>query len=275
LFDDDMNVVLPTGTSFYNIDSVYDYILSLGMEPLVELSFSPAALATTNKTLFHYIAHISPPEPTAWYALIKEFGQHIQQRYSKATVEQWYFEVWNEPNCGFLDAPPDKIYQAYYDLYNNTASALKAANPKLQVGGPVTCQSDWVDPFLTWSKQNNVPVDFISTHLYPTDPNVVNGNTAPVILQTIATVRKHSATLPVFYSEYNDGLFNDPPLHDDPFAAAAILKTLSDLDGKLPLLSWWTFSDVFEEQGMPSQEFDKPNFTGWGMDIFLFRFLLL
>lgn len=271
LFDDDMNVVLPTGVSFYNIDSVFDYILYLGMAPLVELSFSPEALATTNTTIFHYKGYTSPPEAKGWAQLMKDFAAHIQDRYTAQEVERWFFEVWNEPNCGFLDAPQDKVQQAYFDLYNNTATALKSVNSRLQVGGPVTCMSDWIDPFLTWALQNKVPVDFVSTHLYPTDPGVVNGEAVPVFDKTLATVRKYSPTLPLLYTEYNDGLFGDPPLHDDPFAATFIVKTMSELNGRLPLLSWWTFTDVFEEQGFPAEEFDKPTSTGWGMTSLKFQ----
>lgn len=265
LFDDDMNVVLPTGTSFYNIDSVFDFILSVGMEPLVELGFSPEALATTNKTIFHYKGFISPPDEKLWAKLISDFATHLQQRYTKEKIEKFYFEVWNEPNCGFLDAPAPILQETYFALYNNTVTAMKSVNPRLQVGGPATCMSDWIDPFLNWVKKHNVPVDFFSTHLYPTDPGVINGEAVPVFKKTVAAVHKHLPTLPVLYTEYNDGLFGDPPRHDYPYAAAFILKTMSELDGGVPLLSWWTVTDVFEEQGFPNQEFDKPTNTGWGM----------
>lgn len=268
LFNDDMNVILPTGTSFYNIDSVFDYIFSVGMEPLVELSFSPEALATTNQTIFHYKGYTSPPNATGWWKLMRDFATHLEERYTKEVAHRLFFEVWNEPNCGFLDAPAATVQEVYFSLYNLTATAFKSVDQRFKIGGPVTCASAWLDEFLIYCMTNKVPVDFVSTHLYPTDDGVVNGNVNPVFLKSIATVRKYSSTLPVFYTEYNDGLFGDPPLHDYPFAASYIVKVMAELDGALPLLSWWTFTDVFEEQGFPNQEFDKPTATGWGLFFF-------
>eukprot|EP01045_Picozoa_sp_COSAG04_P041967 COSAG04_NODE_13024_length_623_cov_1.108779_2_plen_65_part_01 len=46
LLDDDMSVVDDKGEySWYNIDRVYDHMLSLGVRPIVELSFMPKFLA--------------------------------------------------------------------------------------------------------------------------------------------------------------------------------------------------------------------------------------
>lgn len=134
------------------------------------------------------------------------------------------------------------------------------------VGGPVTCQSADLPDFLAYVQENKLAADFVSTHIYPTDPAVNNGHIGPILAASRAQV---PATLPLFYSEFNDGLFSDPPLHDQPFAAAAIVSTMTEVhdytNGTVALMSWWTFSDIFEEQGMPAQEFDKPTGTGWGL----------
>jgi xylan 1,4-beta-xylosidase len=172
--------------------------------------------------------------------------------------------VWNEYNCGFLNATNPR--QAYYDLYAVTAMALKKAHPKLQVGGPASCMSAEVDLFLQHCSANNLPVDFVSTHIYPTDPMVTGGRIGPTLRATSALVAQSAFPhVPLLYSEFNDGLFGNPAFHDMPFAASWMVKTMASLDGVVPFLSWWTFSDIFEEQGMPPQEFDKPTWTGWGL----------
>jgi xylan 1,4-beta-xylosidase len=114
-----------------------------------------------------------------------------------------------------------------------------------------------------------VPVDFVATHEYPTDPGVVGGNMMPVFQRTLSQVRAVSPTLPLFYSEFNDGLFSNPSWHDWPYASSYLVKMMASMGetfhGQIPLLSYWTFTDVFEEGGMPAQEFDKPTGTGWGL----------
>jgi xylan 1,4-beta-xylosidase len=234
------------------------------MAPFVELSFSPVSLSTNNRTIFHYKANISRPQLDKWAALVAEFAAHLIGRYGATVAESLLFEVWNEYNCGFLNATNPR--QAYYELYATTAMALKKVSPKLQVGGPATCMSQEVDLFLEYCHKNNLPVDFVSTHIYPTDPSIVNGRIGSTLRATSAQVANSAfPTAPLLYTEFNDGLFGNPAFHDMPFAASWMVKTMASLDGVVPFMSWWTFSDIFEEDGMPSQEFDKPTWTGWGL----------
>jgi len=48
--------------SFFNADQIFDFLLSIGMKPFVELSFMPVALASANKTVFHYNSNVTPPK---------------------------------------------------------------------------------------------------------------------------------------------------------------------------------------------------------------------
>lgn len=271
LFDDDMNVVVANGTtgnyylSFYNVDLVLDHLFSIGVDPFVELSFSPALLATGNASLMHYRANVSPPDLGKWSELVSAFAAHLLDRYGVVNATRLYFEVWNEYNCGFLvpNNASQTPRQAYYAIYAATAAALKAVHPGLRVGGPVTCGSNEVAEFLAWAAANRVPVDFASTHVYPTDPNVNLGRMAPLVQQTLDQVAPFK--VPLLYTEWNDGLFGDPAYHDTTFASSYVVKAMAQLNGRVPLMSFWTFSDVFEEQGFPAQEFDKPTWTGWGL----------
>ncbi len=265
----DMSVVLRTGLSFFNIDSSYDFLFSIGMEPFVELSFTPTLFKTGNGTIMNYRANISPPNVTQWSNLMVQFAQHLIDRYGADVVQKLIFEVWNEYNCGFLDSPTPR--ETYFEIYSATALALKSVNKKLMVGGPTTCMGADIELFIQFCRDHNLPLDFVSTHVYPTDPNVTDGNFELLVNSTYTTVESSPAAgTPVFFSEFNDGLFGDPPLHDFPYAASFFVRHMARLDAALPpsavpLLSWWTFSDVFEEAGMPAEEFDKPSNTGWGL----------
>ena len=99
--------------------------------------------------------------------MITAFGKHLIERYGEAEVAQWYFEVWNEPNIDFWGGVPPQ--RSYFDLYDHTARALKAVNPKIRVGGPATAAAAWVDDFLRHTAEQHVPVDFVSSHGYADD----------------------------------------------------------------------------------------------------------
>ncbi len=179
LFCDDMNVVLKnmfTGQitlSFANIDKVFDFLLSIGMRPFVELSFMPEAFASGAKTLFHYKCNTTPPrdhEQWAWF--IQEFIRHIRQRYGAEEIRQWFFEIWNEPNLGGPDSPYgfwSGSKEEYFTLYQVTAQAVKKVDSTLRVGGPATSNNAWIPDFLRFCRDSGAPVDFVTTHQYPTD----------------------------------------------------------------------------------------------------------
>lgn len=179
LFCDDMNVVLKnmlTGQitlSFVNIDKVFDFLLSIGMRPFVELSFMPEAFASGNKTLFHYKCNTTPPKDyKQWADFIEEFIRHIIHRYGADEIRQWFFEIWNEPNLGGADSPYgfwSDSKEEYFKLYKITAQAVKKVDKALPVGGPATSNNAWIPEFLDFCAHNDAPVDFISTHHYPTD----------------------------------------------------------------------------------------------------------
>uniref|UniRef100_A0A7S4MRI3 Glycosyl hydrolases family 39 N-terminal catalytic domain-containing protein n=1 Tax=Vannella robusta TaxID=1487602 RepID=A0A7S4MRI3_9EUKA len=242
--------------SFFNVDSVYDFLLSINMKPYIEVSFMPELLASGNQTVFHYNANITPPkDSSAWEYVITEFVKHLEERYGVDEVRQWPFEIWNEPNCGFWSG----TMQEYYEFYALTANAIKSVDSQLRVGGPATCQSAYLTEFLNYTSAVNAPVDFVSTHEYPTDITPTYRN---VMTNVVKQARAEVGQLPLYYSEYNDGLY-EPPHHDSSYAAAFIAKNAHDLEPYVDLMSWWTFSDIFEEQGFSSIPFMDPN--GWGL----------
>src|SRR5918992_3514811 len=57
--------------SFFNADQIFDFLLSIGMKPFVELSFMPSALASGGKTVFKYRGNVTPPRDyRQWAAFI-------------------------------------------------------------------------------------------------------------------------------------------------------------------------------------------------------------
>src|SRR5450432_478959 len=168
LYDEDA-----TGKPVYNfsyVDQIYDGMLANKVRPFVELSFMPKKL-TSDPNALHalwYKQNVAAPKDwDKWEQLVETFTRHLIQRYGENEVAQWYFEVWNEPNLDFWAGNPKE--QTYYQLYDTAAKAIKSVNPRLRVGGPSTAQAAWVDRFIRHSVENQIPVDFISTHVYGND----------------------------------------------------------------------------------------------------------
>src|SRR5579862_2154025 len=252
--------------NFAYVDQVYDGLLKLGVRPFVEISFMPKKLAFNPDALhpFWYKQNVSPPKSMErWDDLMTHFAQHLVDRYGIDEVAQWYFEVWNEPNIDFWNGIPRE--QSYFDLYAHTARALKAVSPRLRVGGPATAAAQWVDEFLKYAADNHVPVDFVSSHGYA-DDTVENlfGTNEDIsmddrVCRAIAKVRKQiqesaMPKLPLFWTEWNVQGENES--RDTAFVGTGLANTIRECDGVVDMMSFWTFSDVFEEGGPIAKPFE-------------------
>ncbi|MDE3179689.1 MAG: glycosyl hydrolase family 39 [Acidobacteriota bacterium] len=258
--------------NFSYIDQIYDGLLKEGVRPFVELSFMPSQLASTTQTqAFWYHPYVSPPKHwNLWAAMITEFARHLVDRYGIDEVSQWYFEVWNEPNIDFWAGEPKQA--TYFHLYDVTARALKSVSPQLRVGGPATAQAAWVSDFIRHGYENKVPVDFVSTHVYGNDSaKNVFGSSQRVSrrdMVAMAVKKAHDEVkaspmpdLPIIFSEYNASYMNEVDVTDSAFMGPWLASTISRCDGLVNMMSYWTFSDVFEEQGIQQTAF----YGGFGL----------
>jgi xylan 1,4-beta-xylosidase len=263
------------GAPVYNfsyVDQIYDGLLANGVRPFVELSFMPKALAKSEiHQSFWYRPIVSPPKDYArWDALITAFAEHLVQRYGIEEVSHWYFEVWNEPNLDFWAGQPKQ--PSYWMLYDHTAKALKAVDTRLRVGGPATAQAAWVSDFIRHCTENHIPVDFVSTHVYGDDTAKDVFHTSEQIprdrMVCRAVEKVHAEiqgspmpSLPLIWSEFNASWANHPEVTDAPYMAPWLAETVRRCDGLVQDMSYWTFSDVFEEQGVVK----TPFYGGFGL----------
>ncbi len=248
--------------SFFNADSIFDFLLSIGMKPFVELSFMPVALASGNKTVFHYASNITPPKDYKdWAALIKKLVSHLVERYGIEEVGEWFFEVWNEPNLKDFWAGSQTDY---FKLYKYTVKAIKEIDESLRVGGPATAKNEWIADFLEFCRKNDLPADFVSTHHYPTDAFGEEGDNTreqlaasrrSIMREETQDVFRQAKGKPVYYTEWNASSNPRDELHDESYAAAFITKTIMEANGLVEGYSFWTFTDIFEENYFPSIPF--------------------
>ena len=248
--------------SFFNVDAIWDALLAMGVRPFVELSFMPATLASGNATVFQYCGNVTPPKNgDGWAALIHRLARHGVERYGLDEVSRWFFEVWNEPN---LSAFWTGTQADYFALYRATATAVKRVSDRLCVGGPATADDQWIAAFVEFCDSGHVPLDFVSTHHYPTDAFGRPGDDTEaqlaasrrsVLRDRARATRQLVGDRPLYYTEWSTSSNSRDPLHDDPYAAAVIVKTMLEARGLVEGYSWWAFSDIFDENYFPSIPF--------------------
>ncbi len=229
---------------FASVDRVYDRILSLGLKPVVELSFMPRALASDPQaTVFAYKAITSPPRDyAAWGALVRALAQHLVERYGVTQVAGWGFEVWNEPN---LEVFWTGSRADYFRLYDEAARAIKGVDERLQVGGPATAAAGWIADFATHVLESGAPVDFLATHTYGNVPLDVAATAADAGLEPRPVWWTEWGVSPTHFARINDSLLGAPFVLHGMFSA---------LD-RAEYLAYWVISDHFEELGRPPRLF--------------------
>lgn len=247
--------------NFQYIDAIYDAILNLGMKPFVELGFMPRALATGTKTIFWWNGNVTPPKDyDKWATLVEKLVQHWTERYGANEVKQWYFEVWNEPN---LDGFWSGTQAEYFKLYNVTARAIKNVSRDYRVGGPATAGNAWIPETIDFVSKNRLPIDFITTHDYGVRGMGLDEKgeqqlqlvAAPgAIIDNVRGSRANIAKsalpkLPLHYTEWSTSYSPRDPVHDSYISAAYILSKLKGSEGYADSMSYWTFTDIFEEPG--------------------------
>jgi xylan 1,4-beta-xylosidase len=250
------------------IDYLYDKLLGMGIKPFVELGFTPEAMKTSDNSIFYWKGNTSHPKPELWAGLVDAFVRHVQQRYGKEEVRTWFFEVWNEPNLdGFWEKGDQK---AYFDLYDVTSKTIKAIDPTLRVGGPATAGAAWVPEFLAHTQKSGAAVDFIATHTYGVDGGFLDENgqgdqklspSPDGIVGDVRKVRKeieasYLPKLPLYFTEWSTSYNPRDLVHDSYISAAYILSKLKATEGIAQGMSYWTYTDLFEEPGPPTAPFE-------------------
>ena len=278
LLTDDMAVYKEdkNGVPEYNymyVDVLFDFLQSIGIKPFVEIGFMPSSLASGSKTIFWWRGNVTPPKDyEKWGALIRNLTLHFTERYGAEEVKTWYFEVWNEPN---LDGFWAGTQADYFKLYSYSAKAIKSVNSAYRVGGPGTAGAAWETEMIDYCNKNNAPIDFISTHAYGVKQGFLDefGNSGTVLDKNDMAVsgdvlqsRKEIANSPMpdlelHYTEWSASYTPADPIHDSYHEAAYVLQKLKQVGNAANSMSYWVFTDIFEEAG--------PRFTpfhgGFGM----------
>lgn len=278
LFRDEM--ATQTAYNWQYADELLDNIVKSGAKPFLSLGFPKATV-----------------DAAKWGELVGSFTKHAVERFGAGEVSTWYFEILNEPNL------QGSSKSQYFSLYKTAVKAIKAVSPQIRTGGPATGSfvadgrfdgetedkskqlpestgdSDslkwkgvWMEDFLAFCKQEQLPVDFISAHPYPTDftGNRNKGRTrsAEATLKDLQWLRATVAQsafpkAEIHLTEWSTSPSSQDSIHDNTPAAAFIIKANVDSIGLVDSMAYRAFSDTVEESGAGSAFYGGPGLLSY------------
>jgi xylan 1,4-beta-xylosidase len=255
IFHDDMGVYNNGDYNWKQVDDLLDATIRSGLKPFVVLSFFPKDIAGSDAAQFTWNARIAPPEDlTKWTDMVTAFTKHIIAKYGEDEVGKWYFEAWNEPDQSSYWAGTKS---QYFSLYKATAKAMKAVSPKVKVGGPATSglsgstTGAWMEEFLGYCKQEQVPVDFVTAHPFPADASGKArevGATVKDLQGLKAIVSSRFPQAEIFVSRWSSSPVIKDAVRDDLPAAAFILRQNLETIGLVNGMFYTSFIDGPEEE---------------------------
>ncbi|MBE5877405.1 MAG: xylan 1,4-beta-xylosidase [Lachnospiraceae bacterium] len=256
--------------NFTYLDLVMDSYRKLGLKPFLELGFMPQKLASGEQTIFYWKGNTTPPKNyETWCDMVVATLRHLMERYGEDEVVGWPIEVWNEPNLpGFWKGAD---MEEYFKLFQKSFEAIKKLDNRFRVGGPAICgvqDEFWIRSFMEFCHKEQIPVDFVTRHHYTTElPEPVGHygyaelSEAEAGFANLQTTRdiidcfEEYKGLEIHITEFNTSYIPNCPLHDTNQNAAYIAQQLSRLGDVNESYSYWTFGDIFEEQGVPFTPF--------------------
>ena len=283
LFSDDVSIyheyeedgVTRVEYNYTYIDRIIDAYVRLGIRPYLELGFMPGKLASGEQTIFYWKGNTTPPKDyKLWTDMVVALLQHLTARYGEEVVT-WPIEVWNEPNL------PGFWYKAdmeeYFKLFKETFLAIKELDDRFMVGGPAICgvrDAEWIKAFLDFCKKEDLHPDRITRHHYCVEfPERVGHydysklEDSEMRFENLQSTRdivdsyEEFAGTPIHLTEFSTSYTPKGVIHDTNINAAYLARQLSRLGDVNEAYSYWTFGDVFEEQGVPDSLFHG----GFGM----------
>jgi len=196
------------GRPIYNwtiLDRIFDTYLERGVRPYVQIGFMPKDLSIKPEPYQHkwtpraryeeiYTGWAYPPKDyNKWAELVFQWTKHCLEKYGRAEVESWYWEVWNESNIGYWRGTPEEFLK----LHDYAIDAVRRALRTARVGGPDTAGSggrftrNFIEHCLRGTNyatgKIGTPIDFISFHAKGA-PVYTNGHVRMGIANHLRTI---------------------------------------------------------------------------------------
>jgi len=291
LLSDEMMVCSRQGKtlqfSFVMIDKVLDFLIGIGLKPLIQLSFMPKCLAEQPEKSVYWSRFITslPCDFAEWNQLVQATVRHLLVRYGHDLVRSWLFTVWNEPDVSdvMFSVGDDEKFR---EFYASTYRAIKCEDENLVVGAPsnlpiATETQNWMEAFLAWTLEHDCRPQFINIHYYSDDFENADadqhgpaGLTAScsfkadpdnfaTFINRVREIRTNTSLqeVPIYLTEFNLTVSHRNLINDTCFTAAWLARNIMLNETQLDSFGFWSLTDLIGE----SQPHDELFHGGMGM----------
>lgn len=291
ILSDDMMVYSEKsdGTPIYSftfVDKVIDFLLSVGLRPLCQLSFMPIALSSDPERLvdFYHYNTAPPKDLKKWTDLVDALIRHFIARYGLSEVKKWMFCVWNEPDETVNEFSWSDRTE-FFEFYCATYRTVKNIDSHFQFGTPslllsITEEEGWAADFFRYLRDHACPPDFLNIHYYDNtifDTDMRDrtasaggfsagnmGRSFPLTVDPYAFMkfinniklllkRYHMKSLPVYLTEWNLTISHRDPINDTCFKSCYLVKNLLENYDRLESFGYWCLTDFIEELQIPNE----------------------
>lgn len=266
--------------TFTYVDDVIDFLLSIGLRPLIQFSFMPKLLAKDpEKTIFYSSSIISEPiDNSKWAFLITNLTKHFIERYGLYEVRTWFFSFWNIPFKSYQFSFENT--QIVYELYRITRNCVKECDDLLAFGNPSYTSADFdkneLKNFLDYCQKNNCFPDFYNIHCYPfrtaSEDDIAqltikeNSQMEHTIISDDPDYMAHALELfkksiseypklPIYLTEWASTFSHRDWLNDTCYRSAYIIKSILENYDSVDSFGNWCLSDTLEELPLDNEIF--------------------
>lgn len=235
----------------YLFDNVNTYT-SNSAALIFAIGYTPTPLKTDNN--YRNLPNNWP----GWNETVHQFTQHWKDK----GYRNDYVEVWNEPDLSVFSNFNEGDY---HNLYINTSRSIRDKDKDIKVGGPAACFTNWFNNLVDVSKNNGLPLDFISGHAY-TDAKLDDFVTS-MRAALNRNGNRETEMLVTEFSPYDNN--KGETHHDGPVekseAAASFFHSVRNIIEKTDL-TYLTWSQYLDAMDMGSMNDEAPHAitADWG-----------
>ncbi len=260
--------------TFHYVDELMDFLMSIKLKPMIQLSFMPRLLAKNpDNTIFYNPSILSEPNNIAhWEFLITGLTKHLIDRYGLEEVRTWLFTFWNVPFQSYIFAFENN--EIAYELYRITYKCVKGCDRELRFGTPSYGSFNFeISEYYDFVKQcidTNCPPDFYNIHCYPvktstlsemmtlggshveydeSDKMILSEN-PDYMAEMLATIKEkliNFPKLPIYITEWASSASHRDWLNDTCYRSSFIVKNVLENYDEVNSFGNWCLSDTLEE----------------------------
>lgn len=252
------------------VDLSLEMLLERGLKPVYTTCFTPPGFTDSQASCWPDRNPVGMPRDLEqWARFVADGVCHHARRFGLEELRTWLFECWNEPNLSsFFDGSREDFLR----LWKHTWYAVKSVDEALMIGGPSTARGEWLEQFLDFCWRENVPPDYLISHVYNNDsesqplcpfdgpaahrvkdsPHFASG----VIRGVASALREAGWSGPMHWNEWGRSWFPHDPLKETAREAAFVVKTMTEVSQEADVFAFWCLSDIYDQAGFQASEFD-------------------